>query len=162
MPRLAQFWFGRFRRTAWFVAAVMLHSFGVVFISMVTGFVPDAVIPNFYGGAYALGAFPPVTIAIAVVLGVLISRSCRDGRAVWAWVPALLWLAWGISASGWSHEYVFHNFFTNKCGSTECLYELFYTAPLVVSVAYSSACWIALRLPPLSPKPPRHVSEILR
>lgn len=106
----------------------------------------DALMPNLYGGASWLGPFPPVTIAIAILLGALISRTWRYERAVWAWVPTLLWLAWGVFGSGWSHEYVFDNFFTNKCGATECAYEFFYTTPLVVSIAYSAASWIGLKI----------------
>jgi hypothetical protein len=68
----------------------------------------------------------------------------RDRRAVWAWVPTGLWLL--LALSGWhnSRQWLIDNFFTNRCGETECVYELTFTVPFMVSLAYSLSSLITL------------------
>ncbi len=142
---------------------VVLHCFGAVFVSFIVGLFPEGLV----GGCYQntpLQAFVPCTSAVAILLGILVARSSSlaDKRASWAWIPGLIWFGFGVhdmlfvrgvlQTGAWvgstPFRFLVDNLFgsTRKCGGTECLYELIYTVPLVVSSAYSLASWITLKL----------------
>ncbi len=150
-----QDWRDTARRAGLFPIIVVLHFVGATLISMVVGFIPEATLGQwiFSHVTHSLEPFSPFVAAIAAVLGFLVARSWHDRRAVWAWIPGLLWFALGIHSmllvngivqSGqWvgssPSRFLFDNLLSDKCGDTECLNELFFTTPLVCSVAYSLA-----------------------
>ncbi len=149
---------------------VVLHFFGAVFVSSMVGFFPE----GFAGGWYqntTLQAFVPCMSTVAILLGILVARSpsLADKRARWAWIPGLFWFGFGVhdmlfagngvlQTGAWvgstPFRYLLDNLFggTRKCGGTECLDELIFTMPLVVSTAYSLASWITLKVREVSSK----------
>jgi len=149
----------RAKRCALFLIGVVLHCVYVVLVSMLLGLLPDALVPNVYGGASALGPFPPFTIGVAIASGIVVARFFHDRRAVWAWVPSLLWLL--LALSGWnrSGQWLLDNFFTNKCGETECVYELMYTVPFVISLSYAVSSCLTLKFARSGPVPAGHFSS---
>lgn len=163
---------GRIARGALIPAAVMLHFAGAVMISMVIGFFPESLIGERWYHDTPLQAFAPVMCAIAVLLAILLARSLADKRAIWAWIPGLLWFGFGVydmlfvhgvlQTGAWAgstpFRYLLDNLFggPSKCGDTECLYEVFLTMPLAISVAYSVASWITLRHARKSPRVLNH------
>ncbi len=135
-------------------AGTLLHFVSVVVVSMSLGFIPEGTIGNLYHGTPAEPFFPFMT-AIAALLGLAVAHFRRDTRAVWTWIPGLLWFALGaydLSSGGAGQwvgstraKYLFENLLTDRCADTECLYELFVTAPLVTSAAYALTSWITLQ-----------------
>ena len=87
-------------------------------------------------------------IAAGIALGYLVNGSFPSRLAIWVWVPVFLWLLvlMGDYASpvvAWRE--IWTNFFTNRCDSSECLYELLGTLPFFGSVGYSLGAWLRLR-----------------
>jgi hypothetical protein len=126
---------------------------------MLLGFVPDGLVS---ARIFPRGFFdfvPPFMTAIALLLGYVVARWMRDRTAVWAWLPGVLWFAYGawsellpmglyesrhgLSPSALDH--VFAQLLTSNCGDTECLYQFFYTVPAVLAIAYSLSSWLTLR-----------------
>lgn len=76
------------------------------------------------------------------LLGVVSRRYFKGHEGFWVWVLPTLTLAAAMVMtrpygpySRW--EYVWDNFFTSRCGDTECISEAVNTAPFYTSVAYS-------------------------
>jgi hypothetical protein len=146
---------------------VVLHCFGAVLVSSIVGFFPEGFASQWYQNT-PLQAFVPCMSTVAILLGILVARSSSltDKRARWAWIPGLLWFGFGVhdmlfvggvlQTGEWVGATPFRILLDNllgpKCADTECLYELMYTMPLVVSTAYSLASWITLRLREASSK----------
>jgi len=91
-------------------------------------------------------AFPVIT---AFALGILSHRYFRSSSAVWVWVLPAIILVWNLFTwkTGGFHPYwpdVWNNYFGSDCGSSECVYELFVTAPFYTSLAYTLG-WITKR-----------------
>jgi hypothetical protein len=89
-------------------------------------------------------------ILAGFVLGGLSHRFFGTRAAAWVWVPPAVVLLWNIFTwkNGGYRPYwpdVWHNYFGSDCGGSECLYELFVTAPFYTSVAYSLG-WIIKHL----------------
>jgi len=89
-------------------------------------------------------------IAVAFVLGLFSNRAWKTNSALWVWLFPTMILVWNVFlwksytnrsnlADAWA------NFFGSDCGGSECLYELFVTAPFYTSVAFSLG-WIAMRV----------------
>jgi protein-S-isoprenylcysteine O-methyltransferase Ste14 len=143
---------------------VVLHCFGAVFVSFIVGFFPEGFVGERWYYNSPLEAFVPCMSAVAILLGILVARSSSlaDKRAMWAWIPGLFWFGFGVhnmllvggvlQTGAWTgstpFRFLMDNLFggTPKCGDTECLDELIFTMPLVVSTAYSLASGITLRL----------------
>jgi hypothetical protein len=150
---------------------IALHWFGAVFVSFIVGFFPEGLVGDWYRNT-PLDAFVPCMSAVAILLGILVarSRSLADKRARWAWIPGLFWFGFGVHSmlfvggvpqtGAWGgstpFRYLLDNLLggTSKCGDTECLDELIFTMPLVVSTAYSLASWITLRVREVRSKTP--------
>jgi hypothetical protein len=94
---------------------------------------------------FKLGADNPYfvgPILMAFVLGWTSRRYLDSRAAAWVWVLPALALVWNLmtwkSYSPLGHwADVEANFFTTNCGDSDCLYELFVTAPFYTSIAYS-------------------------
>ncbi|HWY57125.1 MAG TPA: hypothetical protein VNZ03_21850 [Terriglobales bacterium] len=89
----------------------------------------------------------PVLAAFA--FGVLSHRYSRSLSAMWVWVLPAIILIWNVVTwkTGGFRPYwadVWNNFFGSDCGSSECVYELFVTAPFYTSLAYTLG-WAAKR-----------------
>lgn len=151
-------------------AVVVLHCFGAVFVSFIVGFFPEGLVEGWYQNT-PLQAFVPCMSTVAILLGIFVARSSSlaDKRARWAWIPGLFWFGFGVhdilfagngvlQTGAWvgstPFRFLLDNLFggTSKCGDTECLSELMYTMPLVVSTAYSLASWITLKVREVSSK----------
>lgn len=78
----------------------------------------------------------------AFFLGVLSHRYSRSSSAAWVWVLPTVVLIWNLFTwkTGGFRPYwpdVWNNYFSSDCGSSECLYEIFVTAPFYTSLAYT-------------------------
>jgi len=123
-------------------------------VAAVSGMTIGLVLEGTVGRVYARTIFEPYVPCIAItafVFGLLVSyRIDRVHLASWTWTIGLLWFltairelthgwdprwahtrtAWGYAKSQLIPSY-------HSCADSECLYYLFYTVPLVASVAYS-------------------------
>lgn len=143
-----------------FAILAVFHCFSAVFVSLLLGFVPDGLISEraFHSGFFAV--VPPFVTGIAVLFGYVIARWLRLNAAKWAFVPGMLWFAFGFrfellpmgryaaqhGLSPSAVQYVFAQLLTTKCGDTECFYQLFYTWPAIVAIAYSLSSGVTLAL----------------
>lgn len=92
------------------------------------------------------GPIPLAPIIAAILLALAISLkfgSCQTG--VWVWAAGIVNFAiflhdWTRLPYTWAS--VWNNFFGRGCSDSECLYELFATAPLYTSITYSITAWI--------------------
>jgi len=89
-------------------------------------------------------------ILAAFVFGVLSHRYSRSLSARWVWVIPLTILLWSVLTwrTGESRPYwtdVWNNYFGRDCGSSECAYEFFMTAPAYTSLAYTFG-WLIKRV----------------
>jgi hypothetical protein len=134
-------------------------------IALLLGVLPDAALYNFYVRAH-FGAFQPFTFVASAALGYVVTRFLRLREAVWAWLPALVWFGVGVwdLANGnrwaWPHllpAVILDNLLSSKCGDSECLYELFYAAPLFFAVPYSIAALITFKR--MRPAPKRDLAS---
>lgn len=137
---------------------ILLKFGGVVLISMTFGFFPESGLgSSLYRNTIFEAIFPFIT-AIAGLLGFLAASKWRDREAMWVWIPGVLWFAMGVYETGWqlgaspsTHISVaIANLFGpgDKCAQSECIYELFYTAPMMCSIACSLTAWVTLKLSP--------------
>lgn len=140
------------------VAAVIVHSAVAVTACMILGFVPEALLDQMVYGTRLEPLMPGFTV-VSILLGFFVARKIAEPEpAKWIWVPWLFWLsvgfgevaghwspAWDVHPSRWS--YAFENLFgtTPNCGATECLYEVFFTAPFLCAAFYSIGAAIALK-----------------
>jgi hypothetical protein len=134
---------------------VLFKFAGVVLVSMVFGFALEAGLGSTLYGNTVLEAFFPFMTAIAALLGFLVAIRWRDREAVWVWIPGVLWFAVGVYETGWRSgaapstqvSVAIANLFgsRDRCAESECLYELFHTAPLMCSIAYSLTAWLTLK-----------------
>jgi hypothetical protein len=91
-------------------------------------------------------------ILAAFVFGALSHRYSRSLAARWVWVFPLTILLWNVftwRTGGFSPYWtdVWNNYFGRYCGSSECVYELFVTAPVYTSLAYTFG-WVMKRVLP--------------
>ena len=88
-------------------------------------------------------------VLAAFVFGLVSHRYSRSLSAMWVWVLPLIIFVWNLFTwkNGGFRPYwpdVWNNYFGSDCGSSECLYELFVTAPFYTSLAYTLG-WLAKR-----------------
>jgi hypothetical protein len=116
--------------------------------------VPMAVVSDFYVQVFAFA----VAVLLAALAGYLCEKYLPRPAAHWVWTAGLAWLALGglALARFWSNErwspdshrgfwhYLFEELF-RKCGSTDCLYALFFTYPAACSIIFSIGATVALR-----------------
>ncbi|MGA3264584.1 MAG: hypothetical protein ABSC47_11130 [Terracidiphilus sp.] len=136
-----------FHKVGIWLFALFGQFFLAVILSTVLGFFPEVVFDSRIQNT-ALAPFFPVIAIVALLLGYFLHPvvTKRIG-ATSVWIVGLLWLGYGIweTSSGWSPSwsaeptrwsYMAHNLFgkTPQCSATECLGELIYTIPFVVSV----------------------------
>jgi hypothetical protein len=89
-------------------------------------------------------------IVVAFALGILSHRVWKTKSALWVWLLPTIVLVWNVltwksytTRSNWADAWA--NYFGSDCGGSECLYEVFVTAPFYTSIAYSLG-WIAMRV----------------
>jgi hypothetical protein len=75
-------------------------------------------------------------------LGAFSRNFFRSASSVWVWTVPLLILVVSVATwkTGGFRPYlwdVWNSYFGSQCGSSECAYEWFFTAPLYTSVAYT-------------------------
>jgi hypothetical protein len=128
---------------------------GVVLVSMMFGFFPEAGLgSSLYGNTVLEAVFPFMTVS-AGLLGFLVATRWHDRDSVWVWIPGVLWFAMGVYETGWqmggaasTHiSIALANLFgpRNKCAESECIYEMLATAPLMCSTTYSFITWLTLK-----------------
>jgi hypothetical protein len=144
--------FNRWSHGGWVVAALI----PAVLIAMAT--------KNTSGGNWAdhlaqerilhavEGPYFVFPILAACVFGALSRRYSRSLAARWVWVfPAavLLWNVFTWRNGGYRPYWpdVWNNYFGPHCGSSECAYELFVTAPFYTSFAYTFGWTMSRALP---------------
>ena len=94
--------------------------------------------PNCERRAEPLFVFP---ILAGVLFGVLSWRKGWRSSAMWVWLLPVINHVFNIftwRTGGFRQHWidVWNNFFGSQCGSSECAYEVFVTAPMYRSVAY--------------------------
>jgi hypothetical protein len=148
-----------------FLVQQLVSTAGAMVVGTLAGFIPavlvSAVTKNTSGGNWVdhiadqpllrvVGepyfAFPVIA---GFLLGVLSHRFFRSSSAAWVWVLPTIILVWNLFTwrNGGYRAYwpdVWDNYFGSHCGSSECLYEVFVTAPFYTSLAYTLG-WIARR-----------------
>jgi hypothetical protein len=92
--------------------------------------------------------YGPVVWGPALLLGFLLRRRLHQREACLVWLAGLAWLAVGLhDVKSFDHAWprVRIDLFPAKqaeCSRTECLYVLFYTIPVVCSLAYSLGAYL--------------------
>lgn len=149
---------GPISRGAQFGIVVILYAVAAALVGFIAAIPESSISERLYGGA-SLGPLSPLAGIIVIILGALVARRMCDRRAIWEWVPGLLWLGLGaydllfaggvLQTGAWQgstpFRYLFDNLF-GQCGDTECLYQVFSSAPFVFTVVYSVSSWITLKL----------------
>lgn len=141
-----------------FVVQLLIATLGsivtAIILVVIVAILIAAVTPNSSGGNFAdhladgrvfFLVDEPYYIApvlIAFCLGFLARRFFRNRTGGWVWVVPAFFLLAGILSwqNGGYRPYwpdVWNNYFGSDCGSSECLYEFFVTAPFYTSVAYT-------------------------
>jgi hypothetical protein len=120
-----------------FWQAFLLHGFLAVVGSIVIGFLPELAFSHAYQSTF-LEPYSPAICMVAFVLGGVLNMRVGQSAARWVWVGGTAWLALAFAEFGATQEFL-NNFFgtSDKCGSSECLYELIFTTPFAASLAYS-------------------------
>jgi hypothetical protein len=131
------------------------HCAAAVIISVMAGFVPEVTLGHLYFNT-GLEPLVPFMALSAFVIGYVMNRVYGHRAALWVWVPFFtlflfaaysLYREWNPAWEPRGHlEYMYVNLLgrTTACSGTECLYELFFTTPLVTSVMYSVAARFGL------------------
>jgi hypothetical protein len=106
--------------------------------------------------------YSPALWLAGLLTGLVVNTFMRDRSACWVGIFCALLFAGMILASvpGYEHstydrqrthssfsEYIYGELFSlddSQCGGDECLGKLFFTAPVLGSVAYSVGAWLAL------------------
>jgi len=141
------------------LARIALHSVAAVLVGCI-GLAVDSVVGLKFHSNVSLGPLSPLASTLPVVLAVFWARWRSDQCAQWAWVPALLWLAFGVHdmlyAGGvlqtgeWQgstpYQFLIDNLLGAKCGDTECLDVLFFAFPFVSAAIYSVSAFVALKV----------------
>lgn len=80
-------------------------------------------------------------VLMAACLGFLSPRWSRSSVSKWVWLIPTIALAYnilpGLFRSPNARKWVWDNYFSAGCGSTECLYEFFITVPFYTSLSYT-------------------------
>lgn len=97
--------------------------------------------PGFLGNVAAYAA-------AGIALGYVINGRLPSRLGMWVWVPLFLWLValmhdFAAPLGAWRG--IWTNFFTDRCDSSECLYELLGTWPFLGSLGYSMGTWLKLK-----------------
>ena len=89
----------------------------------------------------------PTAALVGALLGFYVNRRTKDRSASFVWIIPLIFLSRAVAieahsfSPAWSSQslgtYLWANFASMSCGETECLYELFFTAPFLSGLAYS-------------------------
>ncbi len=125
---------------------------------MIIGFLPEALMSRLYYNT-GLEPYSPMIATTAFLLGYFVAGRVSDGRAAtFVWIIGAAWMTFGIYdvtrgwSTTWSPEgtrwgYVLANMFgpTRTCSGSECMYELFFTTPLVASITYSVGAYLRQR-----------------
>ena len=126
-----------------------------VIVSAVPGLLLDALLDSHYHNLF-LDKNWPVPAIFALLLGYFLDPPVtRRIGATSVWIVGLLWLGAGIwdTSSGWSPKwstepsrwvYMVHSLFgkTTQCSGSECMGELVFTMPFIVSVTYSLGAFV--------------------
>jgi len=140
------------------LAQLMLYSVFAVIGSMAIGVLPEAGFERILHGNRLEALMPGLTIA-ALFLGYAVAPKLPiPGIARWIWIPWLLWFFVGLQelsrtwSPSWDYhttrwQYAYDNLLppTAACSGTECMYVLFFTAPLFCSIAFSVGVAIAVK-----------------
>jgi FtsH-binding integral membrane protein len=129
------------------LATLLLHVILLGFAFGI-GFLLEALFSRYYQGSH-IAAFSPCIAVTAFVIAYFANRRRRDRSPLLFAVAGVLWLAFAVWGEGrawdptWAHEsksnYLVHMFFgtPEQCSASECIGELFFTAPCMAAVAYS-------------------------
>jgi hypothetical protein len=90
-------------------------------------------------------------VLTAACVGFFTYRFSKSRAPAWVWlIPAAILVVNVVprllgSSPGSGSKWVFDNYFGHGCGGSECLYELFVTAPFYTSIAYAVGYWVRKR-----------------
>lgn len=139
---------------------VLLHFFVAAMGGVIVGLIPEVLIERLYRGT-PIEAFAPGMALTALTIGYFLAHRLVSSERVaqWTWVIGVVWFLYGVhdltrlwrptwlphEKSAWS--YAKGQLFgpVSLCSATECLYRLFVTVPLVLSVTYSFGAFIRSR-----------------
>jgi hypothetical protein len=139
--------------TQW-LFSLFFHSLVAMGVSVILGFLPEAMVSSFYKDS-RIAPFSPVIAITALLLGYFFSGRIAPKAASATWIVGVLWMTYGIHdmirnwSPVWSTEatrwsYAVANLFmpTSACSGTECLGEFVYTTPFTASLTYAFGSWI--------------------
>lgn len=138
---------------------VLAHYALAVLGGMLLGFIPELLLGRLWRFTPFEPFFPGMSVT-ALLLGYFVSKRLWEARgATWTWVAGSVWFIYGIHdltrfwSARWSHDksawdYAMKQLFgpNQVCGTTECLYQFFYTLPLAASVLYSVGSFLRKRV----------------
>jgi hypothetical protein len=142
----------------WKPLAIWAAHLVVLIFAVWIGFFVEALLDGPYQYT-RLAAFAPWMSATACAVGLCVNRVRKDWIAMFVWIAGVSLLAFAIWDEGrwwdytWVHEskrqYLMDSFFgdARHCASSECVAQIFFTAPCVASIAYSIGAAIGLVIP---------------
>lgn len=123
---------------------------GLLALGLILGLILD---PLGLGFLFGIPAAAPVFagwVGMGLAAGYALNRKIQSASACFVLILPLALFAWDVRVAysaryglGWAG--VWTEFFSRRCGGSECLNEGFVTAPLVASTAYCLGAFAALR-----------------
>lgn len=138
---------------------VLLHFFVAATGGIIVGLIPEALIGRLYRFT-PIEPFAPGMALTALLIGYFWGHRLvsKERVAEWTWTIGVVWFLYGVHdltrfwRPSWSHaksawSYARGQLFgTNSvCGDSECLYQLFFTIPFILSIAYSIGAFVRAR-----------------
>jgi hypothetical protein len=126
----------------------LLH-LGLPYVAMILGFIASLLVTILVPGAGKQSTiigqltgepFWVPEIVAGLVLGWLVYETVPSKFAFAAWAAPgclLLWSAWSWQRRMALYDSTWDTYFGKDCGGSECLYQLFLTAPFYSSIFYS-------------------------
>lgn len=131
-----------------FYVHILLSYFGVV-AGAICGLVLAGVLETIGLSFLARFLSEPYWLAeiiVGFIFGLLAYQRVRSTSVWFAWIPPAVFLfgnMWWERTMLGDGATTLDNYFTAHCHETECLYELFLTAPFYTSVAYTAGAFAA-------------------
>jgi hypothetical protein len=138
---------------------VLLHFFVASAGGIILGLIPEILLGRLYRFT-PIEPFAPAMAMTALLIGYFFSHRLIDRShiAQWTWTIGTFWFLLGVNdltrfwsptrshgKSAW--DYAMSQLFgpNRLCATSECLYELFFTFPFVLSLTYSIGAFVRAR-----------------
>ena len=143
----------------YYPARLLLHFFVAATGGIIVGLIPEALVGRLFRST-PLEPLAPGMALTALLIGYFFGHRlvARFHIAQWTWIIGTVWFFCGVYeltrfwSPAWSHEksawdYAKGQLFgpNRVCGASECLYQLFFTVPFVLSLTYSIGAFVRAR-----------------